>query len=259
MRLIEYLKSSPKDKGDNVAEKKNEPNQKKNTGKGGAVGKNKGKDNGTRNLVIGMILLVVLAGAGSAIAKNRTNTHAALPSDVSVSEGYGISFNPKAPVKLDVYEDFQCPHCRDFEAVNGNYINSLVRANKMHVVFHPITLLGPESALTAAASACASDQGKFLDYHMALYKNQPTAENSGYWTNEKLALIGHSIGITSAKFDTCINTGKYATWATNVETDATAKNINSTPTVLLNGKSIPPQAEQDLASLKNLFKAVGVK
>ncbi len=246
-----------------MTEKKNEPEQKKKitnkAKKGSPAGKSKGKDNGTRNLVIGMILLVVLAGAGSALAKNRTNTHAALPSQVSVAEGYGISFNPKAPVKLDVYEDYQCPNCRNFEAVNGNYINSLVRAGKMHVVFHPITILGPESALTAAASACASDQGKFLEYHMALYQNQPATENSGSWTNEKLALIGHSIGITSTKFDTCINTGQYTKWATNVEADAAAKNINSTPTVLLNGQQIPPQDQLNLPGLKNLFKAAGVK
>ncbi len=221
--------------------------------------KKSSKDNGTRNLVIGMILLVVLVGAGAALAKNRTDTHAVLPSSVSVADGYGVTFNPKAPVKLDIYEDYQCPHCRDFETVNGKYINSLARAGKMHVVFHPITLLGPESALTAAAAACASDQGKFLDYHAALFQNQPASENSGAWTNDKLVLIGHSIGITSAKFDTCVKSGQYTQWAMNVESDASAKNINSTPTVLLNGTVVPPQAELNLAALKNLFKAAGVK
>jgi len=221
--------------------------------------KKNGKDTGTRNLVIGMILLVVLVGAGSELAKNRVNTHATMPSSVSAADGYGISFNPKATVKVDFYEDFQCPNCRNFEAVNSAYINRLVTSGKIHAVFHPMSFIGPESIATAAASACAADQGKFLEYHTALYENQGTAENSGTWNNQKLILLGHTVGIKSTKFDACVNNGNYVKWTSNIEADASSKNINSTPTVLINGKVIPPSAYLDQTAFSALFTAAGVK
>ena len=218
-----------------------------------------GKDNGTRNIVIGMIALVILVGAVTAISKNRTNSHATMPSAVSTSDGYGIEFNKSAPVKVDFYEDFQCPHCRDFEAVNNTYIDGLVTAGKIHAVFHPMTFIGPESILTAAAAACASDQGKFIQMHTVLYQNQAATENSGVWTNAKLILLGQTLGITSSSYSKCINDGQYLNWTKNVENYAGTQNINSTPTVLINGKAIAQSAYLDPAAFTAAFKAAGVK
>ncbi len=213
------------------------------------------KDNGTRNIVIGMIILVIVVGAITAITKSRTNSHATAPSAVATSDGYGIEFNKSAPVKVDFYEDFQCPHCRDFEVVNNTYINGLVTAGKIHAVYHPMSFIGPESILTAAASACASDQGKFLEMHKALYQNQPATENDGTWTNAKLVQLGQSLGITSSAYDNCVNKGQYINWVNNVENYAGSQNINSTPTVLINGKTLPQGDYLDPVAFQAAFNA----
>ena len=220
-------------------------------------------DTFTRNLVIGMIALIVVAGAGAALAKNHSNSHAALPSQVTKSNGYGITFNPTAKVKVDMYEDFRCPNCRNFEAVNNSYINGLVRAGKIEAVYHPMHFIAADSQLTAAAAACASDQGKFLELHTALYVNQPTdaqiAENSPYWTNAQLILLGHSVGITSTAYDTCINSGKYLNWTDNINADASAKNINATPTVIVNGKTLPLATDYSAKAFTKVLTDLGVK
>lgn len=222
----------------------------------------KPKDNFTRFLVIGMIAFVVIAGVGAALAKNHSNSHAAVPSAVDKSDGDGIQFNPTAKVKVDMYEDFRCPNCEHFEALNNSYVNGLVRAGKIDAVYHPMSFIAPDSALAAAAAACASDQGKFLDYHTALYVNQPTdaqhAENTAYWTNATLILLGHSIGITSKSFDQCVNSGKYIPWTSNIEADADAKNINATPTIIVNGKTLPLATDYDAAAFKKVLTDLGV-
>ena len=218
-----------------------------------------GKDTGTRNLVLAMVILVIIVGAVTAVVKNRTNSGATLPSSVSSSNGYGIEFNKSAPVKVDFYEDFQCPHCRDFEVVNNTFVNGLVQAGKIHAIYHPMSFIGPESVTTAAASACAADQGKFLDFHKALFQNQPATENSGYWTNATLIKLGNSVGISSSKFADCINNGSYLNWTKNIENDAAAKNVNSTPTVFINGKAIAQSAYLDPAAFALAFSAAGVK
>jgi protein-disulfide isomerase len=216
-------------------------------------------DKTTRNLVVGMILLVVVAGAGAALASNHAVKNASKPSAVEASDGDGIGFNPNAPVKVDLYEDFQCPHCRDFEAVNSDYINKLITDRKIHAVFHPMSFIGNESVLTAAASACASDQGKFLQMRTALFANQSVNENSGIWSNTKLIVLGHSLGIASTKYDECINNGQYLNWTKNVLDYAGKANINSTPTVLINGKTIAQNTYLNAAAFQSAFAAAGVK
>ena len=220
-------------------------------------------DKFTRYLVIGMISFVVIAGVGAAIAKNSSKSHAALPSSVSKANGYGITFNPTAKVRVDMYEDFRCPNCRNFEAVNNSYIDTLVRAGKIEAVYHPMHFIASDSQLTAAAAACSADQGKYLDMHTALYVNQPTsaqmAENSPYWTNAQLILLGHSIGITSKTFDTCINSGKYLNWTNNINDDAASKNINATPTVIVNGKTLPLATDYSAKAFTKVLTDLGVK
>jgi len=215
-------------------------------------------DKTTRNLVVGMILLVVVAGAGAALASNHAVKNASKPSAVEASDGDGIGFNPNAPVKVDFYEDFQCPHCRDFEAVNSAYINKLTTDGKIHAVFHPMSFIGNESVLTAAAAACASDQGKFLQLRNAIFANQAT-ENSGVWTNTKLIVMGATLGISSKKYAECINSGQYLNWTKNVEDYAGKANINSTPTVLINGKPIAQNTYLNATAFQAAFVAAGVK
>ena len=220
-------------------------------------------DKFTRYLVIGMIAFVLIAGLGAALAKNSANSHVTLPSRVTKSNGYGITFNPTAKVRVDMYEDFRCPNCRNFEAVNNTYINNLVRTGKINAVYHPMSFIAPDSAIAAAAAACAGDQGKFLEMHTALYANQPdsstTPESTAYWTNAQLILLGHSLGITSKDFDTCVNSGKYIPWTKNIAADAAARNINGTPTVIVNGKTLPLATDYDAKAFTKVFTDLGIK
>ena len=199
----------------------------------------KGSDNTTRNLVIGMVVLVVAVGAIFSVLSNKENTSAALPSSVSKDDGYGIVYNGElkgVPV-IDIWEDFQCPVCARFEQVNGDYIEKLIEEKKAKVVYHTLSFLGPESALASNAAACSSDENKFLGFHKAFYQNLP-AENAGVVTAEYLIALGEFADIKSPKFGECVKNLNYKEWVNNVAASGGEKNINSTPTVFINGKEI---------------------
>lgn len=198
------------------------------------------KDNVTRNLVIGMVSLVVVVAVVISFSQNQAKSSAVTPALVEKSEGYGIVFNKEltgAP-KIDIWEDFQCPVCRNFEAINAKQIKEWIDTKKATVVFHPLSFLGAESAYMANAAACAADEGKFLQYHEALYVNMANAENSGKWNPETLVDLGNQLGISGAKFEGCVKEGKYQDWVNNVAADGSKKNVNATPTVFINGKEI---------------------
>ena len=206
-----------------------------------------------------MVLFVALVGVGFAVINNHANKTAPIPAAVSKADGYGIVVNPQAKVRLDMWEDFQCPHCQEFEGVAGAYIDDLVKAGKVKAIYHPMSFIGPESVLAAAASACTSDQGRFVQMHRLLYANQPTQENSGAWTNDALMKLAAGAGADKKTVNACITSGKYAQWAQKIEDDAGKKNISSTPTVFINGKELNRAHYLDLAAFQADLAAAGVK
>ena len=141
------------------------------------------KDNVTRNLVVGMVALVLVVAVAVSFGSNQAKENAKTPALVEKSEGYGIVFNKELTgvPKIDIWEDFQCPVCRNFEAINAKQVKEWIDAKKVTAVFHPLSFIGAESAYMANAAACAADEGKFLQYHEALYVNMASAENSGKW------------------------------------------------------------------------------
>ncbi len=224
---------------------------------------NKGKSSGdpiTRWLVIGMVALVVVVGAGISIFNNTSKKAAVLPSAASVKDGYGIVFNDGLTPVIDVWEDFQCPSCKAFESTNGAALKALVVEKKAKVVFHPLSFLGPESVYAANGAACASDQGKFLEFYEIMYANQP-AENSGAWINEGVIATAAAAGVTGPEFEACVNKGKYADWVGNVGSEGSKQSINSTPTVFINGKEIDRAsgAYYSAADFMKLLVAAGIK
>ena len=210
------------------------------------------KDNFTRNLVIAVIVGVLLIMVGGTLFSKRADSSAKTPASVSAERNYGITFNGEltgVPV-IDVYEDFQCPVCAQFEKLNGDYLESLIADKKATVVYHTLSFLGPESVNAANAAACSADEGKFLKYHRTLYANQK-AENSGAWSNDVLTVLGQVAGITSKKFSECVNKGDYLKWVVNVADAGAKANVNSTPTVFINGKEIDRKTEYfDAAKFK---------
>jgi protein-disulfide isomerase len=173
------------------------------------------------------------------LLSKKSNTNAAVPSSVSVEDRYGMVFNKDltgVPF-LEIYEDFQCPACQRFESIAGEYIEDLIATKKAKVAYHPLSFLGPESQLAANAAGCAADQGKFIQFHKLLYANQPP-ENSGAWNSSYFTTLSLGLGILSKDYDKCVANNEYKDWVVNVANEGAKRNINSTPTVFINGKEI---------------------
>ena len=208
----------------------------------------KTQDNTTRWIVIAMVLLVVVTGVvfslmgqnnkenASLAALDGTKLKPAVTSTIDPANGSAIVLNPGSTKVIDIWEDPQCPVCKNFENANGDYIESLVRDKKATVRFHVLSFLGDESVRAANASFCAADEGQYLDFHHALYAVQSPLENSGFWSNQMLIDIATKIGIKSSKFTDCVNKGSKID-VVKANYDSMAKyGVQGTPTVFINGK-----------------------
>lgn len=207
-----------------------------------------GGDNFTRWLVIGMVTLVVASGAIFSVVgeKSKANESFTILKDFKVgptvtstvddTNGSGITFNNGAAKTVDIWEDPQCPVCNTFEQANGEFIDDLVRAKKANVVYHVLSFLGNESVSAANAAYCAADEGRYLDFHKAMYLVQPVLENSGFYSTENLIKIGSYAGLTSQSFIDCVTKGSKLD-KVKAAYDSMAKyKVQGTPTVFFNGK-----------------------
>lgn len=137
------------------------------------------------------------AAAGNATATEAlTDTTDAVPAAADVAsdewngipvgftaEGYPFRGDPKAPVTMVEFSDFQCPFCARYFVQTEPAINeSYVRTGKLRVIFRdfPIEELHPNAPAAHKASLCVAEQGivEYWDMHNKLFQTQTEWSNS---------------------------------------------------------------------------------
>jgi len=147
--------------------------------------------------------------------------------------------DPKAPVTLIEYGDYQCPFCgKFFKDVEPPLRENYIKTGKVKMVFRNFQFLGPESTNAAEAAECAKDQGKFWTYHDALYAAElkDGEENNGNLKKELFIALAKSAGLDINAFTSCYDSGKYAAQVQKDTEDGQALGVNSTPTTFINGE-----------------------
>jgi protein-disulfide isomerase len=213
-----------------------------------------------RILVIGLVtvgmLVIVLALVISEI--NNTRSHAgAVDKTIAVTpittrEG-SVKVNgqhlgdPNAPVKVDVWEDFQCSACRFYSVnVEPRIINNYVEAGRVYYTYHFYPFVdgsnvGGESHQAAIAALCASDQGRFWDYHDILIANWK-GENQGSFSGDHLIAFAANLGLDMQTFNQCLQANTYANLINQdmLAGQTAGVHKNGTPSVFINGILLTP-------------------
>ena len=167
-------------------------------------------------------------------------------------EGDGI-ITGGGPVRVDAFIDFLCPFCRQFELSAGLALAELLNDRRISLVYHPMNFLDGASTTNystraAAASGCAADQGRFLDYAHALFLGQPPEGGAGL-TNAELAGIGRDLGLPDATYASCVSEAPYLEWPPYVRARATVLGVEATPTVLVAGSAVRSDARAITAAV----------
>jgi protein-disulfide isomerase len=157
------------------------------------------------------------------------------------------------PVTVDVFIDFLCPFCRQFELSAGETLAAMAADGRISLAYHPMNFLDAASTTrystrAAAASGCAADGGRFAGYAHALFVDQPPEGGSGL-TDARLIEIGVAAGLPSAAFAERVQQGRYLDWPSYVTERATAAGVSGTPTVLVGGVPVPANAQMITAAV----------
>ncbi len=157
-----------------------------------------------------------------------------------------------APVTIIEFSDFQCPFCGRFATQTAPQIEAeFIKSGKVRIGYWPMAFLGEESLWAAEAGECAADQEKFWEFHDKLFASQ-NGENQGAFTKDNLKQFAADIGLDTAAFNDCLDSGKYTQAVQEQTGTANELGVRSTPAFIING--MPLMGAQPFSVFQELIE-----
>ncbi len=140
--------------------------------------------------------------------------------------------NPQAPVRIELYSDYQCPSCKALhEQTVAPLIQGYVNTGKVYLVHREFPLPVHNHALEAARIACAAGQmGKYREVCDQLFRTQDAWSKSGDVAGSAAAVL------SPAEAKRLRELAASAAVAQSVEADqraGQAEKITGTPTMVI--------------------------
>lgn len=152
------------------------------------------------------------------VATARTRPGAAppeapLPAEPLSLESVALKGDPKAPVAIIAYSDFQCPYCRVFaQTIWPELQRTLIDTGQAQFGFRhlPLDSIHPLARRIGTGAECARQLGKFWEFHDAAFERQrelatldvgDLAASVGLQKPAVLACVEKSGSINAVKLD----------------------------------------------------------
>jgi protein-disulfide isomerase len=153
--------------------------------------------------------------------------------DVGVDDD-SVRGNADAPVTIIEFSDYECPFCERFfvqtlPQIEKEYIDT----GKVRFVYRDYPLSFHLNATAAAMAAeCAGEQGKYWEYHDALFEHQDALDNAS------LKQHANDLGLDTASFNRCLDSGEMAEEVQKDFQEGMRLGIRGTPTFFINGQRL---------------------
>lgn len=201
-----------------------------------------------------VLAAVVLAGLLAACGDTEAESPASTPTPEAIADRLGaLSYEglttdgtfigeEDAPILIEMFEDFGCPHCLEFTSdIEPHLLENYVEPGdvRLQYRFFPLRQL---TANAAIAAWCAAEQDKFWPYHTELFIAQAHAnEGAGpdlaeAFDPEGLGALAEELGLDAAAFDSCTTSDEVIEVITGDLRTATEMNLPGTPSFLINGE-----------------------
>lgn len=214
-------------------------------------------------------ILAIIAVVGGVIWNQKNNEkeagsgNTAPPAGATVDAGYrsfaDVTLVAGAPV-VTVFEDFQCPACKQYEAAMGSTLAQLAKDGKIDLRYHIMNFLddktgAKQSTPVANGAFCAADQGKFQEFHDAAYTAQYPEGRSV--TTADVSKFATTAGVGDMDTWTkCVDAGKYTSYINASNESAGTAGVTGTPTLKIGDKLYSGETLGEVATADGLTKVV---
>ena len=184
-------------------------------------------------------------------------------SDASWTYGEGASLDTVAastPV-LDIYFDYSCSHCAQFEGIHTQEINQLLSDKKITLALHPCKLLKQQwTSVVMNTMGVVLDEApaQSLSFHGAafeIFSQVLQTKNQSIMTVKSLVAAATKVGVptkVSDKFQSAVDSDKYKKWVELGDKAFADRDLQGTPSVFFKGEQIDLGKLQSPTSLTEL-------
>ena len=198
-----------------------------------------------------VLVMVLLVGGGFLYSSLRDTTGEKAEVPSNLTGAYTVTLGEdSAPTKITLYEDLQCPVCASLEASGGALIHQGIADGKLQVSYHMISFLDGASSTrysTRALNALmtvldTAGPEAYSKYHSLLYAEQPREGSAGL-TDDRLIELAVQAGADESVIKGPIHDLTYEQWIKNSTDDFSKKGLSSTPTGVIDGKTLVGAAD----------------
>ena len=111
--------------------------------------------------------------------------------------------DPKAPVIITEYSDFQCPNCASIQPTIHQLLENHAGQVRLAYKYYPLERIHRNAMPAAQAAECAADQNQFWPYHDQLFVRQKSWSNLLDPTSSFVTLAGE-LKLDQQRFAKCL-------------------------------------------------------
>ncbi len=163
-----------------------------------------------------------------------------------------------APVTLIEFGDFQCPYCAKFyKEIEVPLMANYIKTGKVKMVYKPLAFLDGQSQIKESQNAvnavkCAQEQGKFWEYHDAIFEVEyvevekvisgqlASNEGNGNLNKNLFEKIASDLKMNVGEFLSCYDSGRHQNDLQKYmeEAQSALPQGVGTPAVFINGEQV---------------------
>ncbi|HWW62010.1 MAG TPA: thioredoxin domain-containing protein [Thermoanaerobaculia bacterium] len=153
-----------------------------------------------------------------------------VPPEAVVRVSGPLRGNPKAPVTIVEYSDFECPFCREANPALKKLLSDY--GDRVALIYKHLPLPNHPHAFKAAqASVCAGEQGRFWEYHDRLFTGGDLSEPA-------LQRYASELGLTTQSFNACLSATRSVAAVRRDAAEARLAGADGTPSFVVNGRLV---------------------
>lgn len=194
---------------------------------------------GASLIILGLVIFPTIQTATAPVGDFVKVT----PTVIPLADGNAVG-DPESPIRIEVYEDFKCPACRNYtQNIEPQIIEEFASTGEIYYIIYNYPFLDDQNTVkdsdrAAYASQCAVEQDRFWDYHNLLYTNFNSQPNE--FSDKRLLAFAESLGLDMEAFTDCLDSAEVKSTIREQTAKGEQMGVTGTPTIFINGKDVKP-------------------
>jgi protein-disulfide isomerase len=184
------------------------------------------------------LLLRPLEGPGP----DGVETHYAGLERGFTGQGFARLGSPDAPVVIEDFSSYACPHCRTFHEEQFEDLLDEIAAGEVQFVMIPIAHIGSGARGAAKGALCAGEQGRFWEMHDTLFYWQDKYLTSVF-DERRIKLGAENLGLDVDAFEQCMASDRVDPVIDEARREFDRRGLTGTPTFFINGQRVQDYRE----------------